>query len=342
MRFSVLRQKLRSSSIVSVGVLALAAGVAYAADLDTDGATDAANAPYAAPAVSGINGKVQAGYIFYNFDGGNTNNFDDGQAFSGIGAISLPVSHQFGLQIDAGFLSGSLDRTSGASDVDVTAVGVGGHFFWRDPSKGLIGIYGHYAGYEYDFGSNSVLGAVDVGNVRIAAEAELYHGQFTAKALAGLDVLDVDGLDDESFLLLAGELDYYINDNVRIYGGVEHSFDQTMGTLGAEALLEVGNVSPALYANASFGDDAATVMAGVNVYFGRQEKSLMERHREDDPGPDLFSIALASCLQGIGALETPNEDGLTVLTDPEANLDDCEFIEADAVENNAYAYEYGG
>ena len=355
MRCLVRRPKLRFGRVVATSVLVLAAGAALAADLEGI-SSEKFEERYSGAAVSEVNGKLELGYVHYDFGDNNPTNFTDGQAFIGQGALSLPVTHSFGLQIDGGFLNGSIDQNGSADDVDVSAFGAGAHLFWRDPGKGLLGLYGHYTDYEYDFGSSSSLGSVDVSNARVAAEAEAYFGQVTAKALAGVDFLDVDGIGDEEYLLLNGQIDYYFTENFRVFGGVNHSFDQTSGVLGAEALLDVGGISPALYANASFSEDATAVMAGVNIYFGRRTKSLMRRHREDDPEPDLFDPKLADCLQGIGTMDTEEDDNNVVLTDqivvtktrtleqnnelngkteedtdPSANLGSCEFEEGEEV-----------
>ena len=75
-------------------------------------------------ALSEING--EAGYAGGTMDGSEGNNFN--------ATITLPVSHSFGFQAD------TLYSRIGAGDF----YGGAGHFFWRDPDIGLIGLAGGY------------------------------------------------------------------------------------------------------------------------------------------------------------------------------------------------------
>jgi hypothetical protein len=76
----------------------------------------------------------------------------------GLGmAVSVPLGVRCGTQIDG--LVASLD--------DKTFLSISDHLFWRDPSRGLLGVYGscrHYEGF----------GGID--EYRGALEAELYWG----------------------------------------------------------------------------------------------------------------------------------------------------------------------
>ena len=70
------------------------------------------------------------------------------------------------------------------------------------------------------------------------------------------------------------------------------------------------------------GEDGYTsVMAGVSLYFGGEDKSLIRRHREDDPpiyGVDIFGAFLgddpAVCVDDTEA--TPNFNECTGLEIP--------------------------
>ena len=42
-----------------------------------------------------------------------------------------------------------------------------------------------------------------------------------------------------------------------------------------------------MYASGSFGSDYTQALGGVRVYFGDPGKSLIRRHREDDPDNSL-------------------------------------------------------
>lgn len=217
------------------------------------------------PAVSGINGKLDLGYIYLDPDL-NVGDFNGGYA---IGSLSVPLGQRFGFQIDGGYgyLSGS------PSDPQIG--GVGGHLFWRDPDVALLGIYGHYAALDTD----SAAGTVDTW--RYGVEGELYLDRFSIEAFAGADTLDGNGGSDTTF---NGEAlaAFYATENFRIDAGIVHQFDETLGKVGAEVMLPFGANNTSLYASGTFGN-ATTVKAGLRIYFGEAGKSLMGRHREDDP-----------------------------------------------------------
>ena len=205
-------------------------------------------------AVSEINGKIEVGYIDANVD-----NAPAGGSINGgfvQGAVSIPVGHRFGVQIDAGF-----------ADLDGDVQGIGGHFFWRDPSIGLIGIYGHYIDIDGTFNTT-----------QIGAEAELYNEQFSLELFAGQDQLDTVIGDDEFF---SGEavLAFYASENFRISGGIRHGFDQTSGVAGFEYMADRGGVSSSIFADATFGGDVSSFNAGVRFYIANSSKSLIARHR---------------------------------------------------------------
>lgn len=93
-------------------------------------------------AVDGVNGKVQ---VYGGAGQGNSVSISGIPGLSpaqsqtvwkgiggAIGTITVPIGHSFGAQIDLG--SGAFGNSAlGAA---------GGHLFWRDPDKGLIGAYG--------------------------------------------------------------------------------------------------------------------------------------------------------------------------------------------------------
>lgn len=230
------------------------------------------------PAVSGFNGKLDIGYLYNNLPGlpGDANG---GYA---IGSISAPLGERFGVQLDAGYMNLNLSGLPG----DVELGGAGVHGFWRNPDVGLVGVYGHYVAI------NPNLGVGKVDSFRYGVEAEAYLGRVSIEGFVGADTLDGPaGIGDTFFngQLRAG---YYLTDNFRVDGGVLHQFDDTFGQVGFEAMLPVGSNMASLYANGTFGD-STTVRAGLRLYFGESGKSLMARHREDDPHTrlmDYFSL----------------------------------------------------
>ena len=140
--------------LASTALLALIATGAIAGGLkDTGGYGNPS-----LPAVSGLNAKLEG------FGG----EYADESLGAVAGSISFPLSHHYGVQIDG--MAGS----SGGDGI----WGVGAHLFWRDPSRGLLGVYGDYVHWEA-FGGNQVS--------RLAVEGELYHGRFSLEGMAGAE-----------------------------------------------------------------------------------------------------------------------------------------------------------
>lgn len=239
-------------------------GSASAADMQ-----DAAPVETSKPAVSGLNAKLELGYLYLNVDG-----FDSGSGAYGIGSVSAPLGERFGVQVDAGYA-----RVNTNPDMSVGGVAV--HGFWRDPDKALLGAYAHYARANIGFGN--------ANSVRLGGEAELYLDRVSIEGFAGADIVSRPGNDDTSF---AGNLTaaFYATDNFRIDAGVSHSFDQTFGKIGAEAMLPFAANNVSLFGAARFANDVQDYRVGLKVYFGESGKSLKARHREDDPKEQLLDF----------------------------------------------------
>lgn len=221
----------------------------------------------AKPAVSGINGKIEATYNWYDVD----NVDEDIDMWSGAGAISIPLGHSFGLQIDGG-----IGRYS-AGDDSATGYGVAGHLFWRNPDTALVGLYGDY----------QRISDLDASTWRLGVEAELYFDRISLEGFAGAEQVSIDS-DDETYFSGEALAALYVTDNFRIEGGVGHRFEEVYGTIGAEAMLPFGDNNVSLFTNAAFSEDATSVRGGVRIYFGEAGKSLKARHRQDDPKIRLF------------------------------------------------------
>lgn len=250
----------------STAICVVLAGAASAADLDE-------RIVGTKPAVSGINGKIDIGYNYLDFSNlpGHLN------APYGIGTISLPVGHQFGLQIDAG-------ATSISSSVAPGSITLGGgavHGFWRNPDVGLAGVYAHYVDLSG--------GGVNAGIWRLGAEAEIYLDRFSIEAFAGGDLINapIGNLD-----FFSGDLygAFYATENIRVQAGILHQFNNTLGRVGGEAMLPFAANNISLYADGTFGDGIGSVRGGLRIYFGESGKSLIARHREDDPKTRLLDF----------------------------------------------------
>jgi len=128
-------------------------------------ADQAAKDPYAAggwgsyaPAVDAINSKVDG------FGGTLANR----SIYGSRGAFTVPLGGQFGAQADGAV--GNFDHRFFGSGA--------GHLFWRDPARGLIGVYGNHTHWSY-FGGLHV--------TQVGGESEVYLGRWTLQGVAGAE-----------------------------------------------------------------------------------------------------------------------------------------------------------
>ena len=236
--------------------------------------------PQPLPAVDGINGKIAG------FGGGadHTNGF-----YGGTGSLSIPLAQQWGAQIDGGV--GSLDNSGWFRGA--------GHVFWRDPSIGLLGAYGSY------FHWNGI-GALDIPSIgtdvsRFAAEGEYYGGRWTVHGFAGDEAvhLNVPNVANLPGLLSVPNrffdsvsASYYVTDNFKLSIGHLYSFGRNGLTLGSEYGFALGGGRmAALFAQGLIEGGNNAVLGGLRIYFGQHDKTLIDRHRQDDPEePEQLSL----------------------------------------------------
>jgi hypothetical protein len=229
--------------------------------------------PQPLPAVDGINGKI-AGF------GGEASHTDG--FYGGTGSLSLPLAQQWGAQIDGGV--GSLDSSGWSHGA--------GHLFWRDPSIGLLGAYGSY------FHWNGI-GALTIPRIganvsRFAAEGEYYWSRWTVSGLAGYETvrLNVPNVANLPGLLSipnrffdSVSASYYVTDNFKLSIGHLYTIGRNGLTLGSEYGVGLGGGRMAsLFVDALFAEGGNNaVLGGVRFYFGQRDKTLIDRHRQDDP-----------------------------------------------------------
>lgn len=218
------------------------------------------------PAVSGFNTKFSGEGGLYD---------DEGAGFF-QGSLTTPLGHAFGFQADGvvGGIDGGLD--------DDTLGGGALHLFTRDPSSYLLGIYASYHTWD----------SIDIA--RVAAEGELYMGRTIVSGIAGWEDVDVPGRlnglqvitkDDDHFFTEL-DLSYYPGDNLRLAIGYHYEDEASLGVAQFEYMPQWSSLPGAsLFATGYFGEeDYARITGGLRVYFGSErDKSLIRRHREDDP-----------------------------------------------------------
>jgi hypothetical protein len=207
------------------------------------------------PAVSGTNSK-------FDFTGGG---FDHNATGLFGASISSPLSHSYGLQIDG--LIGGTD--------DGGIYGGAAHLFWRNPNKGLVGVYSSVTHVE-----NVSQG--DYTHYTVAFEGQAYSGRMSFESIVGYE----GGDNVEKGLFTISNVAYYPSDNMRLYAGIRYIQEDLYGAGGVELQLQPSSFASGM---SLFGegrvhdDDSWQAWAGVRFHFGGGSKSLIRRHREDDP-----------------------------------------------------------
>lgn len=217
------------------------------------------------PAVSGPNGKIEFAL------GGITD--PEAALFRAGASFSMPLGNLFGIQADVGF-----DNTDGD-----WATGGALHLFMRDPSSYLLGV------------AAGVVVADGVTLSAIGPEAELYLDRMSLEAWVGWANVDydIDAFDDDGFFAF-GDIAYYITDDWRISAGASTILGE--GSLNLATEYQFADIGFPLSATGEVRayEDRWSAKIGLKGYFGDEGKSLIDRHRQDDPRNrvlDLFSAA---------------------------------------------------
>ena len=235
--------------------------VSLAADVETNTAL---------PAVSAPNGKVEIGGGWADID-----DLSSDEIFRGGAAFSFPVGDMFGIQADLTALDAFGE----------TAIGGAVHAFTRDPNSYLLGVYGGY---------------VDAGPANIwyvGPEAELYLDNISIEAVGG--VMDISNGGGTEFYAM-GNVALYATDNLRLSLGASTVAGFESANAGLEWFMGDTGLPASVTLDGRIGEDGfSSVMAGLSLYFGGEDKSLIRRHREDDPRIRFFDIFNAGALEAI-------------------------------------------
>jgi hypothetical protein len=219
------------------------------------------------PAVSAINGKIElsAGW-------GDIDPVDPTAVFQGGASLSIPVGDRFGLQADIAALNQFGDTYRGAAL----------HAFTRNPESYLFGVAGG-------------IGSANAATFQyIGPEAEFYADRVSIEAWAGYMNLDLAGVQSSQFFGF-GDIAYYADDNLRLSVGASTVAGFKSGHINGEWQISDSGLPLSLTAEGRVGDAGlVTASLGLKLYFGAQDKTLIRRHREDDPRNrtlDIFSAA---------------------------------------------------
>lgn len=217
-------------------------------------------------AVSAPNGKIE----IYGGDAG-LDGFDNSALIRGGASFSVPVGDMFGIQADI----------AAANVFNDTLYGGTLHAFTRDPSSYLFGITG---GAGWSSAANFQY---------IGPEAELYMGNITFQAYGGYINVNNSGV-NRSDLFAFGDFSLYATPDLMFKVGASSVAGFTSGHAGLE--WQISDTTPISFTlDGRIGNDGfAAATAGLKLYFGGTDKSLIRRHREDDPpnrSLDIFNAA---------------------------------------------------
>jgi hypothetical protein len=217
------------------------------------------------PAVSGPNGKVEIDF------GGLS---DPSSAIFRAGAsVSLPIGERFGIQGDLAV----------GSFADEWMAGGALHVFTRDPNAYLLGV------------TAGVVVADGATLAAIGPEAELYLDRLSLEGWAGWAKVDYDSMPDDDGVFGMFDLAYYPTDDWRVSIGVSSILGAESFKLATE--YQFGDFGIPMSATGevrAYDTDSWSAKIGLKGYFGEPGKSLIDRHRQDDPPNrviDLFAAA---------------------------------------------------
>lgn len=235
------------------------------------------------PAVSAINGK-------FEFDAGALTLPTPGFAGRAAGAITMPVGSEFGVQADFS-----------AASANGATFGAALHVFTRDPASYLIG------------GTLGIMRTPGATVLAAGPEAELYFDRWTIEAWGGLSYARPAVGPDRVRPFAMADVAYYPRDNLRLSLGLSTLDGYNAIHAGAEYMLDGFDMPLSLTADARLGQDGALLATiGLRGYFGAAPKSLIDRHRQDDPtdrGSALYASAGGETLNGPSApVAEPQEE----------------------------------
>ncbi|WP_374619608.1 hypothetical protein [Devosia sp.] len=219
------------------------------------------------PAVSGPNGKLELDLGMVTDPANAT--------FRAAGSVSLPVGDMFGIQADAAIGSIGADwAVSGAL-----------HAFTRDPSSYLLGV------------TAGIVVAEGAWLAGIGPEAELYLDRLSLEGWAGWAALEYEDalLTDESGIFVIGDIAWYPTDDWRLsVGGASVLGRESLRLATEYQFADFGMPFSGTGELRAYDTGAFSAKIGIKGYFGAPDKSLIDRHREDDPpnrALDLFGGA---------------------------------------------------
>lgn len=174
-------------------------------------------------------------------------------------ASPIPFFENFGVQIDGAIGSYDQDFTSAAGAL---------HLFWRDPSQGMIGLYGDWAYVNPEHAG------------RVGVEFAVYNGRWTLEVLAGMQ------FGQHVFTEFIDEVDlsYYVTDNTRASIGHRLTSRGHVGNFSFEHLLtDEGLPDWSIFGEVEAGEDNYVAgWGGIKFALGSTADTLIERDRRSN------------------------------------------------------------
>jgi len=211
-------------------------------------------------AVSTINFKTEALY-------GN---------IEGRAARSLAASATFPVEMDYLMQNYGIQIDGLAGEIHPDEIrGTGLHAFWRDSTMGLAGLTASYV--EVD----------RMAANRIGVEGEYYlDDRLTLYGSIGHQDGDVD---NSGYGGLKAQ--YYVQEDLALSASANTSDGFERYAIGAEYQTPVNGLT--CFASIGTGEDSYEfAFFGICYYFGGEDKTLIRRHRWDDPPNDLMGSIL--------------------------------------------------
>jgi hypothetical protein len=203
--------------LASAAAVAILSGIALAADLPTP--TEADVVQVAALRLS-FAAEGWGGFSFFD-DPDDELDDDEMPIAGGFAAVSIPFWQSYSVQFDgATEWYFPEDKTI---DNPLGLAAFGGHLNWRDPNRGLIGIFGGGGVNDNDFDPG---GLFDDGDLFfVGAEGQVYFNNITLYGQAGFADGTIDDAPDEGFVdgfFVRGVGRYFLANNTKFEGEVSY------------------------------------------------------------------------------------------------------------------------
>ena len=230
---------------------------------------------FATTAVDGVNGKLEAffGPSDYRIVAGRG---DSANTFGIAGSVSAPLGQSFGMQIDVAGASRDGDFAGGRRRPLVLA---------RSRRRRCSALT------QFVWAARRLRRAECASRPRGRGVFRPLHHRRRRGLRAHdreLGILFFPGLalvklGSENRFFSSVDFSFYALDNLKLFVGHRYSSGIHMGAAGAEYLMQTGaGAAYSFFTEGRMGEQRfAAVLIGVRVYFGQNDKSLIQRNRED-------------------------------------------------------------